>query len=412
MTTALQEKQGYKKTELGWIPEDWEVVKIGDLCQVKRGASPRPINDLRWWGNRAGWVRISDVTASRKYLNSTQTYLSEEGIKQSVKVNKGEVILSICATMGVPIIVNMDACIHDGFVWFDKLTQEIDREFLYYFLQYNTAKLASNKQTGTQGNLNTSIISNARIPFMKKPEQEKIAEILSTVDEKIEKVEKQIEQAEQLKKALTQKLFTKGIGHTEFKESDLGTTPSQWNVVSQSEVATFYNGRAYKLSEWEKQGTPVIRLQNLTGTGNEYYYSRLNLPEHQYVYNGEILYMWSATFGVHIWKGEKAIYHYHIWKVNPNEKYIDKLFMYYSLEKITNQLKQNTHGATMLHLTKTGMEEYKIALPTIPEQQKIAEILSSADEKIEILQNKKSEYEKLKKGLMQKLLTGQIRVRV
>jgi len=198
MTSNVQAKQGYKNTELGWIPDDWDAVQIGDLCQVKRGASPRPINDSRWWGNSAGWVRISDVTASTKYLNFTKTCLSEEGVKQSVKVSKGEVILSICATMGVPIIINMDACIHDGFVWFDKLTQEVDREFLYYFLQHNTAKLASNKQTGTQGNLNTSIIAGSYMPLIKKQEQQKIAEIFCNIDEKIGFVDKQIEQAEQL----------------------------------------------------------------------------------------------------------------------------------------------------------------------------------------------------------------------
>ena len=88
--------------------------------------------------------------------------------------------------------------------------------------------------------------------------------------------------------------------------------PDGWGNFRQGEIVEFSNGRAYKLSEWEKEGTPVIRLQNLTGTGNEYYFSKLGLPERQYCDYGDLLYMWSATFGPHTWKGQKAIYHYHM----------------------------------------------------------------------------------------------------
>lgn len=190
-----------------------------------------------------------------------------------------------------------------------------------------------------------------------------------------------------------------------YKVTELGEIPEDWEIVRQGNVATFYNGRAYKLSEWEQTGTPVIRLQNLTGSGTQYYYSNLMLPNSQYCYFGDLLYMWSATFGPVWWKGEKAIYHYHIWKIEVDHNVFDKVFHYYLLDDITVQMKNQSHGSTMLHVTKGGMESFKILLPPLPEQQKIASILSTVDEKIENINVQISQTQELKKGLMQQLLT-------
>jgi len=180
--------------------------------------------------------------------------------------------------------------------------------------------------------------------------------------------------------------------------------PEGWKFIKQSKVTDFYNGRAYKLAEWEKTGTPVIRLQNLTGTGKDYYYSNLQLPESQYVKDGDLLYMWSASFGPYIWKGPKAIYHYHIWKVECSDD-INKKFMYYHLANITQLLKRKMHGMAILHITKSRMEKEKILLPPFEEQQKIADILSKVDEQIDLTEKIIDKTEELKKGLMQKLLT-------
>ena len=261
-----------------------------------------------------------------------------------------------------------------------------------------------------QTNLRKNEVLECPIELPPLEEQKKIVDILSTVDKKIVFVEENINATEELKKGLMQKLLTEGIGHTEFKDSELGRIPESWEVVQQSEVAIFYNGRAYKLSEWEGVGTPVIRLQNLTGTGTEYYYSTLQLPEHQYCINGDLLYMWSATFGPVWWKGEKAIYHYHIWKITTEENKLDRNFLFYLLDQITVRMKKQSHGSTMIHVTKGGMEKLKIQLPPLEEQKQIAEILSTVDNKLENLKEKKQYFEELKKGLMQKILTGEVRV--
>lgn len=119
--------------------EGWEVKKLGEIADIRRGASPRPIKDPKWFSDSGrGWIRISDVTSSNVYLNSTTQYLSEDGARNSITVDKGDLIMSICATIGVPIIVNIPACILDGFVLFKNYEKVIDTFFLYFFLQAQT----------------------------------------------------------------------------------------------------------------------------------------------------------------------------------------------------------------------------------------------------------------------------------
>jgi type I restriction enzyme, S subunit len=181
--------------------------------------------------------------------------------------------------------------------------------------------------------------------------------------------------------------------------------PEGWGEFRQGDVAKFSNGRAYKLDEWESHGTPVIRLQNLTGSGKDYYYSNLKLPDHQYCEYGDLLYMWSATFGPHIWKGPKAIYHYHIWKVTPDETNFTKAYAYQLLGYKTSEWLNTSNGMGILHVTKGGMEDLPLTLPPLPEQHKIAAILSSVDGVIEKTRAQIDKLKDLKSGMMQELLT-------
>ena len=102
---------------------EWEEKIIGEIANIKRGASPRPITDAKWFDeeSKVGWVRISDVSKSKKILVETEQYLSNEGIQKNRFIPKGNIIMSICATIGKPIYTGFDVCIHDGFVVFSEL---------------------------------------------------------------------------------------------------------------------------------------------------------------------------------------------------------------------------------------------------------------------------------------------------
>ncbi|MEI7525245.1 MAG: restriction endonuclease subunit S [Mariniphaga sp.] len=150
------------------------------------------------------------------------------------------------------------------------------------------------------------------------------------------------------------------------------------DVKALGDCMTLINGRAYLQHELLNSGTPVLRIQNLNG-GDNWYYSNLSLPEDKYCKNGDLLFAWSATFGPYLFSGPKSIYHYHIWKIIPKENILDKGFAFYMLVNITQKVKDEAHGISMLHITKSKMEAMQIPLPPLPTQKKIAAILDAAD---------------------------------
>lgn len=148
-------------------------------------------------------------------------------------------------------------------------------------------------------------------------------------------------------------------------------------------VASLINGRAYLMPELQDSGKyKIVRVGNFTGK-DEWFFSDMELEPEKYCENGDLLYKWACTFGPEIWKGDKTIYHYHIWKVLCNPVLLDKTFFFYYLKYYTPLWLSGTNGATMVHITKASMEKKKLYLPTLPEQQKIASILSAYDSQIE-----------------------------
>lgn len=148
-------------------------------------------------------------------------------------------------------------------------------------------------------------------------------------------------------------------------------------LVALGEIATFYNGRAYKQEELleDDSKTPVLRVGNLF-TNNSWYYSDLELEENKYCSAGDLLYAWSASFGPFIWDGPKSIYHYHIWKVEHSDR-VEKIFLYHMLQKVTETIRDETHGIAMLHMTKANMEKVQIPLPPLDIQRQLVDEIAA-----------------------------------
>ena len=167
-------------------------------------------------------------------------------------------------------------------------------------------------------------------------------------------------------------------------------------------IATFLNGRAYKQDELLTSGKyKVLRVGNFY-TNDRWYYSDLELADKFYADKGDLLYTWSASFGPHIWLGDKVIYHYHIWKVVLSE-YILKDFALQILEKDKQNILSHPNGSTMIHVTKVDMENKQICIPYLAEQQKIGNFFKYLDETITLHQRKLESMKLLKKSLLQKM---------
>ena len=155
--------------------------------------------------------------------------------------------------------------------------------------------------------------------------------------------------------------------------------PEGWKESTLGEISEFINGRAFKPSEWEKDGKLIIRIQDLTGSINDPHYSTENYDQKYLVKKGDLLISWSATLDAFIWDREDGWLNQHIFKVNENKQIIDRKFLFYLVRKKIDLLKKQTHGSTMKHITKKNFDRIKIPLPPLPTQKKIVAILEKAE---------------------------------
>ena len=180
--------------------------------------------------------------------------------------------------------------------------------------------------------------------------------------------------------------------------------PKNWEVKALSDIGKFINGKGFSSSDWEEDGLPIVRIQNLNDEEAEYNYYSEDVKDRYYLKNGDILLSWSASLGAYKWKRGNAILNQHIFKVLPKDN-IDKEFMYQLLLVTIDKLEQKTHGSTMKHIRRKELDLTFFPLPPLPEQKKIASILSSVDKTIEKTDEVIEKTKELKKGLMQQLLT-------
>ncbi|EFN96131.1 restriction endonuclease subunit S [Streptococcus mitis] len=181
-----------------------------------------------------------------------------------------------------------------------------------------------------------------------------------------------------------------------------GGYTAPWVEKKLGEVAELLNGRAYKQEELLEDGEyRVLRVGNFN-TNDRWYYSDLQLEDSKYANYGDLLYLWATNFGPELWKEEKVIYHYHIWKISGYSNILDKYYFYTFLEKDKDRIKQNTNGSTMVHITKGMMEERVLTFPSLPEQtaigsffQDIDQLISLQQRKLEVLKEQKKTYLKL-----------------
>lgn len=177
------------------------------------------------------------------------------------------------------------------------------------------------------------------------------------------------------------------------------------------DVATYINGRAFKPQEWETSGRPIIRIQNLTNSTQECNRTTKQFEEKYRISDGDLLFAWSASLGAHIWHGEDGWLNQHIFKVIPNES-IDKIYLYYYLLYVVDQLYAKTHGSGMVHITLKPFKSTRIMLPELNEQRrvvgKIESLFSKLDEAKEKAQAVVDSFETRKAAILHKAFTGEL----
>jgi type I restriction enzyme S subunit len=242
------------------------------------------------------------------------------------------------------------------------------------------------------------------IPTPSPAERQKIADCLGSLDDLIAAEGRKLEALRRHKQGLMQQLFPQPgetVPRLRFPEFEGGP---EWRRQTLGEAATFLNGRAYSKDELLDSGKyRVLRVGNFF-TSDHWYYSDLELDDGKYCDNGDLLYAWSASFGPRIWRGERVIYHYHIWKV-VERKRIDRGFLYACLECETQRMRDaSARGLGMQHLTKKGIESWECAIPTDPdEQRRISECLNAAEAGVDAQGRLLDALQRHKRGLLQQI---------
>jgi type I restriction enzyme S subunit len=372
----------------GKIFPDWQIKCLGEISSIKRGASPRPISDKKWFSDESniGWVRISDVTSSSKYLNTTEQFLSEEGVNRSRLVTKGNIIMSICATIGKPIYTNLDACIHDGFVVFEDL--QIDHEYLYYYLSRIEKNWYRYGQPGSQVNLNSDIVSNESIAIPNIEEQKKIAAFLSSIDKKISLLLQKHQKLEDYKKGAMQSFFNREMRfknnrnepYPEWQSaligdlfSDLkGATLSKDSIVENGANKCILYGELF--TKYSEQITEVQSRTDSTG----------GIPS----VAGDLLMPASTTTSAIDLAKASAILENNVLLggdiivLRPKKPCNSKYMAYYLTHGLKTELAKNAQGITIIHMYFSKIKDIQLCIPSIEEQNHIANFLSAIDEKI------------------------------
>lgn len=423
--------EGFKQTELGPIPYEWNVLSLQQMIDSKvvighldgnHGSLYPKAHEFVSQGVpyiSANCIKNGRVDISlAKHLSLERANKFKKGISKN-----GDVLFAHNATVGPVAILETDSdyvILSTSLTYYRCNPQKIISNYLSSYMQspYFVTQYSRVMNQTTRNQVPITIQREFLHIIPPVEEQNLIAEILSTVNDAISKTDEIIEQAKKVKKGLMQELLTKGIGHMEFKKTGLGEIPPDWEVVKLKEIAKIVTGSTPKTSEPGNYGNDYLWVSPVDMGTNKYIkhttkmLSKEGFSKTRKLPKGSIL---VTCIGSTIGKIGIADSH-----LSTNQQ-INSLvckdsiyneFIYYSIDFNFSTYKTFISNQAIPIINKTTFSEFLLALPPLKEQYKIASILSACDSKIESQENRKIQLEQIRKGLMQDLLTGKVRVKV
>ena len=403
------------------IPDDWSVITLGNYAQIFRGGSPRPIQAFLTTSDKGvNWIKIGDVGEEDKFIKSTEEKIVPDGVSRSRMVFRGDLILSNSMSYGRPYIMNIEGCIHDGWLVIQKYDRVFDRDYLYYALssgltmkQYVAMAAGSSVQ-----NLNKEKVSKIVLPCPRISEQKSIAEVLSDIDTLIIDLKKLIRKKKDIRQGTMQMLVT--------GKKRLDGFSGDWvkiNLAKNSRLKARIGWQGLTTAEYLDEGYSYL----ITGTdfkdgrinwnGCHYVnYDRYVQDPNIQVSNGDLLLTKDGTIGKVAYISDlnrPATLNSGVFVVKPITDAYTAHFMFYVLESSVFKefLQQLSAGSTINHLYQKDLVKFDLYVPpTTEEQEAITGILCDMDLDIYKLEEKLSKYQKIKQGMMDELLTGKVRL--
>ena len=247
---------------------DWESRLIGQFCMVTTGGTPSTTNSAYWQSGQVPWLSSGEV--HKKRVRHVDSFITEQGLENSAAklLPKGSVLVALAGqgkTRGTVAITEMATTTNQSVGAMIADAKVCDPEFLFFNLDSRYEELRALSGGAGRAGLNLQILKDVDVLLPSLPEQKKIASILTSVDAVIENTQKQIDKLQDLKKATMNELLTKGIGHTEFKDSELGRIPKSWAIRTignlSSLVTNGFVGSAS--SHYRETGVPYLVSKNI-----------------------------------------------------------------------------------------------------------------------------------------------------
>lgn len=419
---VMEEKKvnnAYRITEFGYIPIGWEVKKLKEISDFNNGKGHEKFID-----DQGKYIVINSkfISTDGKVIKRSTQNLSPLNVHDIAMVmsdlpNGKALAKCFLVDKNDTYTLNQRICSIKG--------RDMNHTYLYYSLNRNSYFLKFDDGVG-QTNLRKDEVLECPILVPPIQEQQKIANILSSFDDQIENTDQLIAKTKELKKGLLQQLLTKGIGHTEFKQTELGEIPVEWATTKLSEMSDFITKGSTPTTygyEWVESGIPFFK-SDVVKEGRFVYgdYKFISEEAHSQMLRsqikpGDLLITITGNIGrVAIVPKEikEANINQHIARIRIINEHVNPLFVYHWLnqEKLVEYYQLIKTGLAYPQISLKQVRETIVPLPLGEEQQKIVKILSTVDEQIETYEQEKEKYTELKKGLMQQLLTGKIRVTV
>lgn len=376
------------------LPNNWKTVKLGEVGEISSGGTPDTTNK-NYWNGDIFWITPTEITKLKnRFIYSTERKITKEGLKNSsaklLPINS--VIVCTRATIGEIGINKVELATNQGFKNII-VSKDNSVDYVYFLLKQNKQKLIEKASGSTFLEISKSEFENLQLHLPPLPEQTRIAGCLSVWDEAIETLKKLIEAKKKLKKGLMQRLLSPenplaGFEGVEWKSVKLGevcevkTGKKDANENNENGIYPFFTcaKEPLRINEYSFEMEAILISGNGAGVGYSHYI------------NGKFD-AYQRTYILYNLKEEINIF----------------FLLYFIRKNLKQKIDGEKHDTATPYIKLGTLQTFELNLPPLQTQQKIASILSKADEEIELLQKKLNNFEKQKKGLMQILLSGKVR---
>ncbi|MFC2584018.1 MAG: restriction endonuclease subunit S [Lachnoanaerobaculum saburreum] len=375
--------------------EDWEQRKLGEIVVIERGGSPRPIEKyITELNDGLNWIKIGDAPTQGRYITKTSEKIKESGLSKTRQVFPGDLILSNSMSFGKPYIMEIEGCIHDGWLLIRDKNNVFDLKFLCHMLstEYLLNQYKMFAAGSTVNNLNKELVGNASVRFPEMLEQNKIGKYLESLDHLITLHQRKLEKLKIIKRSMLENLFPKN-GEKTPKIRFSGFT-EDWEQRKAKELCTI--------------GTGESNTQDQAEDGMYTFYIRSEIPvkSNKYLYDCEaVITIGDGNIGrVFHYVNGKFDLHQRCYKMTDFENVWGKYFYYFFSTRFYDRAMKMTAKATVDSVRIEMISEMYILKPAeINEQKNIADFFTHLDHLITLHQSKLEKLQKIKKSMLESM---------